>query len=112
MKSIVILCFAVIGFSSVFAQNEEPDSVVFLDELVVSANKIPELRSKLSQQVHLMTPAEIRMLNSQTMAELLTNSGVVGMQKSQQGGGSPQLRGFEASRIVLMVDGVRMNNLI
>lgn len=112
MKSIFLLCFTVIGFSSVFAQNEEPDSIVFLDELVVSANKIPELRSKLSQQVHLMSPAEIRMLNSQTMAELLTNSGVVGMQKSQQGGGSPQLRGFEASRIVLMIDGVRMNNLI
>lgn len=112
MKSIFILCFAVIGCNSVFAQNEEPDSVVFLDELVVSANKIPELRSKLSQQVHLMTSTEIRMLNSQTMAEVLTNSGVVGMQKSQQGGGSPQLRGFEASRIVLMIDGVRMNNLI
>jgi hemoglobin/transferrin/lactoferrin receptor protein len=112
MKSIVLLCFAVTGFSAVFAQNEEPDSVVFLDELIVSANKIPELRSKLSQQVHVMSPAEIKMLNAQTMAELLTNSGVVGMQKSQQGGGSPQLRGFEASRIVLMIDGVRMNNLI
>ncbi|HEY0651820.1 MAG TPA: TonB-dependent receptor [Chryseosolibacter sp.] len=112
MKSIFLLCFAVIGCVSAFAQNEEPDSVVFLDELVVSANKIPELRSKLSQQVYPMTAAEIKLLNSQTMAELLTNSGIVGMQKSQQGGGSPQLRGFEASRIVLMIDGVRMNNLI
>lgn len=112
MKSILILCFVVIGFNSVFAQNEEPDSVVFLDELVVSANKIPEPRSKLAQQVFTITPVEIRLLNSQTMAELLTNSGVVGMQKSQQGGGSPQLRGFEASRVVLMIDGVRMNNLI
>lgn len=112
MKSILLICFTVIGLSSVFAQTEEPDSVVFLDELLVSANKIAEPRSKLSQQVQLMTSAEIRMLNAQTMAELLTNSGVVGMQKSQQGGGSPQLRGFEASRIVLMIDGVRMNNLI
>jgi hemoglobin/transferrin/lactoferrin receptor protein len=112
MKSILILCFVVIGFTSVFAQNEEPDSVVFLDELVVSANKISEPRSKLAQQVYVVTPAEIKRLNAQTMAELLINSGVVGMQKSQQGGGSPQLRGFEASRIVLMIDGVRMNNLI
>jgi hemoglobin/transferrin/lactoferrin receptor protein len=34
------------------------------------------------------------------------------VQKSQQGGGSPVIRGFEASRILLAVDGVRMNNLI
>ncbi len=112
MKSILILCFAVGGLNSAFAQEVEPDSVVFLDELVVSANKIPEPRSKLAQQVQVMTPAELKILNAPTMAEVLTNSGVVGMQKSQQGGGSPQLRGFEASRVVLMIDGVRMNNLI
>ena len=34
------------------------------------------------------------------------------MQMSQQGGGSPTLRGLEASRILLVIDGVRMNNLI
>ncbi len=34
------------------------------------------------------------------------------MQRSQQGGGSPMLRGFEASRVLMMIDGVRMNNLI
>ena len=32
--------------------------------------------------------------------------------KSQFGGGSPIIRGFEASRILLVVDGVRMNNAI
>jgi hemoglobin/transferrin/lactoferrin receptor protein len=37
---------------------------------------------------------------------------VVAMQKSQQGGGSPMLRGFEASRVLLVIDGVRMNNAI
>ena len=37
---------------------------------------------------------------------------VANAQKSQQGAGSPVIRGFEASRILLLVDGVRMNNLI
>ena len=31
---------------------------------------------------------------------------------SQQGGISPVLRGFEANRVLLVVDGVRMNNAI
>ena len=40
------------------------------------------------------------------------STGKVFVQKSQQGGSSPVLRGFEASRILLVVDGVRMNNAI
>ncbi|MFM8758166.1 MAG: TonB-dependent receptor plug domain-containing protein, partial [Methylophilaceae bacterium] len=47
-----------------------------------------------------------------TTADLLQNTGFVAMQRSQQGGGSPILRGFEASRVLLVVDGVRMNNAI
>ncbi|NJK83238.1 MAG: TonB-dependent receptor plug domain-containing protein [Saprospiraceae bacterium] len=34
------------------------------------------------------------------------------VQKSQMGGGSPVIRGFEANKILLVVDGVRMNNAI
>ncbi len=32
--------------------------------------------------------------------------------KSQQGGSSPVIRGFEASRVLLIIDGVRLNNAI
>jgi hemoglobin/transferrin/lactoferrin receptor protein len=112
MKSIFIICFACLGELSAFAQSLAPDSTVLLDELVISANKIPEMRSKIAQQVRVITSAQITNLNLQTTADLISNSGVVAMQKSQQGGGSPQIRGFEASRVVLVMDGVRMNNLI
>ena len=47
-----------------------------------------------------------------TAAELLWSTGSVLVQQSQQGGGSPVLRGFEANRILLVVDGIRMNNAI
>ena len=42
---------------------------------------------------------------------LLLNPEVT-IQKSSFAGGSPILRGFEANRVLLMVDGVRMNNAI
>ncbi|MEL7120719.1 MAG: TonB-dependent receptor, partial [Bacteroidota bacterium] len=45
-------------------------------------------------------------------AAVLEDKGMVFVQKSQQGGGSPNLRGFEANRVLLVVDGVRMNNAI
>jgi hemoglobin/transferrin/lactoferrin receptor protein len=112
MKSMYITCFAFMGILSAIAQTAKPDSSVMLDELVISANKIPEMRSKVAQQIQVIDAERIKNLNAQTAADLIINSGVAAVQKSQQGGGSPQLRGFEASRIVLMVDGVRMNNLI
>ncbi len=34
------------------------------------------------------------------------------MQKSQGGGGSPVIRGFEANKVLLVIDGVRLNNAI
>jgi hemoglobin/transferrin/lactoferrin receptor protein len=48
--------------------------------------------------------------NFQSTADVLSNSGSLFVQKSQQG--DPSIRGFEASRVLLLVDGVRMNNLI
>jgi outer membrane cobalamin receptor len=84
----------------------------YLDEVVVSANKIPEQRRNVAQQVSVVSTETIRNLNAQTSADLIQNTGVVAMQRSQQGGGSPMLRGFEASRVLLVIDGVRMNNLI
>jgi hemoglobin/transferrin/lactoferrin receptor protein len=51
-------------------------------------------------------------MNQPTTAEVLQQSGYVAVQKSQQGGGSPVLRGFEANKVLLVVDGVRMNNAI
>ena len=54
---------------------------------------------------------EIASKNAQTSADILLNSGAY-IQKSQMGGGSPILRGFESNRVLLVIDGVRMNNAI
>jgi hemoglobin/transferrin/lactoferrin receptor protein len=51
-------------------------------------------------------------MNPQTAADLLAISGEVFVQKSQQGGGSPMIRGFSANRLLYAVDGVRMNTAI
>jgi hemoglobin/transferrin/lactoferrin receptor protein len=50
--------------------------------------------------------------NASSGAELLLLTDGVTIQKSQGGGGSPIIRGFEANRVLLMIDGVRMNNAI
>lgn len=92
--------------------NQDTTKVSYLDEVVIAANKFPEQRRTVAQQIKVITPMFIRNFNAQSTADLISNSGVVAIQKSQQGGGSPMLRGFEASRVLLVIDGVRMNNAI
>ncbi len=83
-----------------------------LDEVVVSSNRWSEESKFVPQQIRRITPAEIKSTDPMTTADALMGTGQVFVQKSQLGGGSPMLRGFSANKILLSVDGVRMNNAI
>lgn len=98
-------------FLSVIAFSQTQKDTTKLDEVIVSY-KMPVAVKTLPMQVSVITAKQIDFQNFQSTAELLSNSGSLFVQKSQQGGGSPSIRGFEASRVLLLVDGVRMNNLI
>ena len=90
---------------------QKKDSVKTLSEVVVYANKFPTASKNIVQTIGLITDKTF--INQQAnTADMLTNSGQVFIQKSQLGGGSPVIRGFEASRVLLMVDGIRMNSAI
>ena len=83
-----------------------------LEEFVTSASRFDEKRRDVPEKIDVIQAREIRQYETQTTADLLQNSGTVFVQKSQLGGGSPVIRGFEASKILLVVDGVRMNTAI
>jgi hemoglobin/transferrin/lactoferrin receptor protein len=83
-----------------------------LDEIVLSASKGNEKRSRIAEQIDVVSEADIKKLAPQTTADLLAFLPGVRVQKSQFAGGSPVLRGMEANRVLLVVDGVRMNNAI
>ena len=56
---------------------------------------------------------QIERANAQTAADLLTTDGLLTVQKSQQGGGSPMIRGFcKGFSGRACQDNVKMNNLI
>ena len=85
-------------------------SLPIFEAKVESNTQLPIGLSELNHQV--VKSKEIYNSNVSTGAELLLLSDGVTIQKSSFGGGSPIIRGFEANRILLMVDGVRMNNAI
>ncbi|NNK74900.1 MAG: TonB-dependent receptor, partial [Maribacter sp.] len=83
-----------------------------LDEVVMSISKWEQQKKDIPHKIVSLGARTIAFANPQTSADLLQNSGKVFVQKSQLGGGSPMIRGFATNRLLLTVDGVRMNNAI
>jgi hemoglobin/transferrin/lactoferrin receptor protein len=83
-----------------------------LDAVVISASKFEEKRKDVAQQIEVLRTKDLALMSQPTLADVMQQSGQVLVQKSQQGGGSPMIRGFEASRVLMVIDGVRMNNAI
>ncbi len=88
------------------------ESRIALSEVVVAANRWEQNKSEVAQRIAAIQAREIAFQNPQTAADLLTATNQVFVQKSQMGGGSPMIRGFATNRVLLVVDGVRMNNAI
>lgn len=93
------------------AQNDSTTEKI-LKEVVLSANKWGQLLNEVPNKIVKINKSEIILNNPQTTADLLGQSGQVFIQKSQLGGGSPMIRGFATNRVLLVVDGIRMNNAI
>src|SRR5690606_3315183 len=85
----------------------ELETALNLDELVVSPTKWQEKTDQLPTRVATVSPKTVALMNPQTAADLLGISGQVYIQKSQQGGGSPMIRGFSTNRLLYSIDGVR-----
>lgn len=83
-----------------------------LDEVILSVARNATTRKKIAEKVAVIDAKTIELQRPATGAELISLSPGVRIQKSQGGGGSPVIRGFEANRILMVVDGVRMNNAI
>ena len=83
-----------------------------LGEIVIAVNRWEQNETEVPNRVAKVDASLINFQNPQTAADLLGISNQVFVQKSQMGGGSPMIRGFSANRVLLVVDGVRMNNAI
>ena len=83
-----------------------------LKEVFLSAAMEDVERSRIAEEIAVFSNKDIQNSVPQTSADMLAKIPGVKVQKTQFGGGSPVLRGMEANRILLVVDGVRMNNAI
>jgi hemoglobin/transferrin/lactoferrin receptor protein len=118
MKKIYLLLYLIFIFQSLYSQKniqQEIDTIskrIDLDEVVISSSGFAERKKNIAQKIEVISAKKITQSNSQNTGDLLINTGKIFVQKSQQGGSSPVIRGFEASRILIVIDGVRLNNAI
>ncbi|MBM3938115.1 MAG: hypothetical protein FJ333_05605, partial [Sphingomonadales bacterium] len=115
MKKAMIICVLLCLMGMANAQVDTKKStdtteVESFEEVLVSSQRFEQLRKETPRQIEVVGAKRLSELQPATLGDALINTGQVFVQKSQMGGSSPVLRGFEASRVLMVVDGVRMNN--
>lgn len=118
MSSDKIFILLVFFSFNVFSKNNKIDKDttklerIKLNEIVLSTSKFSQKYREVPKKVIQINSEQIEFVNPSTSADLLQNIGNIFIQKSQLGGGSPMIRGHSTNRLVLTVDGVRLNNAI
>ncbi len=102
-----VMCISVCGYTQQDTLAEKT-----MGEVIVSVNKWEQKLNEVPNKIVKINRPDILRNNPQTSADLLGQTGTVYIQKSQLGGGSPMIRGFATNRVLLVIDGVRMNNAI
>jgi hemoglobin/transferrin/lactoferrin receptor protein len=103
----IIFNILILSTSNICAQDKK-----LIKEIVISGAKRETEKKEISQTIDVISKKEIIQQSPSSSGELLQNTGKITVQQSQNGGGSPIIRGFEANRLLIVVDGVRMNTSI
>lgn len=88
------------------------ESILNIQEVVIKANRFEQNYQKVAQEVRSISAKSMQGQFQANTADALGLDPNVFIQKSQSGGGSPMIRGMSTSRVLLLVDGIRMNNAI
>ena len=111
LSAAVCLIFPFIASSQSKTESSKVDTNR-LEEVVVVSSRFKQRKKDIAQQVQIINADRLQQLNAPSTADALQQTAGIMVQKSQLGGGSPIIRGFEASRVLLVVDGIRLNNAI
>lgn len=119
-KSFLFLCsiLTILYFCpQAFAQSEEEMKILKMfykeDELVVTPTRHPKPLSQVAENITVITYKEIEQMNAHTLADVLNT--IPGIQMDIRGGpgsaASARIQGSEFKHVLVMIDGVTVNNL-
>ena len=88
------------------------EKIINLGAYVFSSDKYLRKSTEVPNNILHINAYEYEMDQPSDNALMLMKQGNVYIQKSQMGGGSPIIRGLEANKVLLKLDGIKMNNAI
>jgi hemoglobin/transferrin/lactoferrin receptor protein len=80
------------------------------ENVIITATRTGQKLAEIIPIVTMVNRREIERRNSQTSAEALREESGIFVQKTNHGGGSAIIRGLSSNQILILVDGIRLNN--
>jgi len=112
-KLIILLIFSFLEIQKeTCAQSEQSDSNKKLKEVIVTANRNYSDAQNVPYSYIKLTKKDLENFQYRTVPEALSGSSGIFIQKTNHGGGSPFIRGLTGNQILLLTDGIRLNNSI
>ncbi len=87
------------------------DTILEVKEVVVTASRMAQARASVNMPVQRIEREKLNEVASRNLVEALQHEGIW-MQKTNQGGGSPFIRGLTGNQVLIVKDGIRLNNSI
>src|SRR4030042_4148261 len=86
------------------------ERILLMEGVIVSATRTSHLADDVSRSVNWVPETRISERNPRSTAEALREETGIFIKKTEHGGGSAILRGMGSNQILILVDGIRLNN--
>jgi hemoglobin/transferrin/lactoferrin receptor protein len=100
----------IIGDKDSFQIMLKPSFLMLSEGITITAQRQEDLTANVPQSVTVVTHEQLLQNAPRTTPEALMNQPGIWVQKTNHGGGSPIIRGLVGNQVLLLVDGIRMNN--
>lgn len=110
--TVLLTLLTLFGSQTLLGQSDtmpQPE-VLAIEEVVVSATRLPATAEVAPVSSVLLDRETFDRYSPRSMAEALIGVPAVWMQKTNHGGGSPFIRGLTGNQVLLLYDGIRLNN--
>lgn len=100
----------IVGDQDFFHIQLEPSALMLNQGITITAQRQEDLTVNVPQSATVVTHEQLLQNAPRTTPEALMNQSGIWVQKTNHGGGSPIIRGLVGNQVLLLVDGIRLNN--
>lgn len=114
-KGIFVVVLSTCGVAPMLLAQEDPPgtsppAATRPEDLVYAVNRTPELAADTARAVTIITAEDIARKSARTLPEVLMEEAGLFVQATNYGSGSPIIRGLMGKQILILIDGVKVNN--